>query len=83
MLSRLMRRQDWALTLGRFTMVIYLFNVIAIGVVKAVLLKLGVPWTASGFWIHAPALTAAGLALPILGKQLVLRRIPALDRMTS
>ncbi len=83
MLSPVMQRQDWALTLGRFTMAIYLFNVIAIGVVKAALLKLGVPWTATGFWIHAPALTAAGLALPILGKQLVLRRVPALDRLTD
>jgi fucose 4-O-acetylase-like acetyltransferase len=83
MLSAVMRSQHWALTLGRFTMSIYLFNVIAIGVVKAALLKLGVPWTAPGFWIHAPALTAAGLLLPILGKRLVLRRIPALDRMTD
>jgi fucose 4-O-acetylase-like acetyltransferase len=78
-----MGRQDWALTLGRYTMSIYLFNVIAIGVVKAALLQAGVPWTAAGFWIHAPALTAAGLLLPILGKRLVLRRIPVLDRMTD
>jgi fucose 4-O-acetylase-like acetyltransferase len=83
MRGRLMESQGWALTLGRFSMVIYLFNVIAIGVVKAVLLKAGVPWTADGFWIHAPALTAAGLFLPILGKVLVLRRIPPLDRMTD
>jgi fucose 4-O-acetylase-like acetyltransferase len=78
-----MERQGWALTLGRYSMAIYLFNVIAIGVVKAVLLKAGVPWTADGFWIHAPALTAAGLLLPIAAKVLVLRRIPPLDRMTD
>ncbi len=78
-----MERQGWALTLGGSTIAIYLFNVIAIGVVKAALLKAGVPWTAEGFWIHAPALTAAGLALPILGKVLVLRRLPVLDRMTD
>lgn len=83
MASPAMARQGWALTLGRFTMAIYLFNVIAIGVAKAALLEAGVPWTAEGFWIHAPALTAAGLLLPILGKVLVLRRIPALDRMTD
>lgn len=83
MRAAIMARQDWALTLGRFTMSIYLFNVIAIGVVKAALLKAGVPWTAAGFWIHAPALTAAGLLLPILGKVLVLRHIPPLDRMTD
>jgi peptidoglycan/LPS O-acetylase OafA/YrhL len=73
----------WPLTLGRYTMAIYLFNVIAIGVVKAALIQLGVPWTAVGFWIHAPALALAGVALPILLKRLVLRRAPALDRMTD
>ena len=83
MFMPLMEHQHWALTFGRFTMAIYLFNVIAIGMVKAALLKLGVPWTATGFWVHAPALTAAGLALPILGKVMVLRRIPVLDRMTD
>lgn len=76
-------RQSWMLWLGKRSMAIYLFNVIAIGVVKAVLLKAGVPWTAGGFWIHAPALTAAGIFLPVLAKQLVLRRIPPLDRMTD
>ncbi len=76
-------RQTWPLALGRYTMAIYLFNVIAIGVVKAALLQLGVPWTAAGFWIHAPALTLAGVALPILFKRLVLRRAPAFDRMTD
>lgn len=73
----------WPLALGRYTMAIYLFNVIAIGVVKAALIQLGVPWTAAGFWVHAPALALAGIALPILFKRLVLRRVPALDRMTD
>lgn len=83
MRAPVMAGQSWALFLGRFSMAIYLFNVIAIGVVKAVLIKAGVPWTGAGFWIHAPALTLAGVALPILGKVLVLRRIPPLDRMTD
>ena len=83
MFAPALAQQHWALTLGRYTMAIYLFNVIAIGVVKAVLLEAGVPWTGGGFWIHAPALTAAGVLLPILGKVLVLRRLPALDRMTD
>ena len=76
-------RQGWPLVLGRYTMAIYLFNVIAIGVVKAALIQLGVPWTAAGFWIHAPALALAGIALPILFKRLVLRHAPPLDRMTD
>ena len=83
MLRPTMARQGWPLALGRFTMAIYLFNVIAIGVVKATLIALGVPWNAAGFWIHAPALIVAGVALPILAKVLVLRRIPPLDRMTD
>jgi fucose 4-O-acetylase-like acetyltransferase len=83
MFTPMMERQSWPLTLGRWSMAIYLFNVIAIGVVKAALLKAGVPWTAEGFWIHAPALTLAGVVLPILAKQLVLRRIPLIDRMTD
>ena len=76
-------RQGWALFLGRYTMAIYLFNVIAIGVAKAALLLAGVPWTAAGFRIHAPVLMAAGVVLPILLKRIVLRRVPALDRMTD
>ncbi|WP_270937257.1 acyltransferase family protein [Falsiroseomonas oryzae] len=83
MFAPALQGQRWALALGQFTMSIYLFNVIAIGVVKAVLIRAGVPWTADGFWIHAPALTAAGLVLPILAKVLVLRRMRALDRMTD
>lgn len=83
MLAPVMARQSWPLALGRYTMAIYLFNVIAIGVAKAILLELGVPWTAEGFWIHAPALTLAGLLVPILGKVFVLRHIPALNRMTD
>ena len=79
----LLARQGWPLALGRYTMAIYLFNVIAIGVVKAALIQLGVPWTAAGFWVHAPALALAGVVLPILVKRFVLRRVPALDRMTD
>ncbi len=83
MRAPVMARQSWALFLGRYSMSIYLFNVIAIGVVKAALLKLGVPWTAQGFWIHAPALTVAGVLLPILVKRWVLSRIRPLDRLTD
>ena len=76
-------RLSWPLALGRYTMAIYLFNVIAIGVVKAALIALGVPWTGAGFAIHAPALLLAGIALPVLAKRLVLRRVPVLDRVTD
>ncbi|NGM20467.1 acyltransferase [Roseomonas stagni] len=76
-------RWQWPLVLGQASMVIYLFNTIAIGVAKAALILAGIGWTAAGFWIHIPVLTAAGVILPMLGKRLVLRHIPVLDRMTS
>lgn len=76
-------RLGWPLWFGRYSMVIYLFNTIAIGVAKAVLVALGVGWTAAGFWLHAPVLLAAGLLLPVAFKHLVLARLPALDRLSD
>lgn len=71
------------LFLGRFSMVIYLFNTIAIGLTKAVLLKLGLAWTAEGATLAVPLLLAAGIAGPVLLKRLILRHLPALDRLTD
>ncbi len=76
-------RLRWPLWFGRYSMVIYLFNTIAIGLAKAVLVALGVGWTVAGFWLHAPLLMAAGVFLPIAFKQLVLARLPAVDRLTD
>jgi uncharacterized membrane protein YcfT len=73
----------WPLFLGRYAMAIYLFNTLAIGATKALLILVGIGWTEGAFPIHVAALTAAGLALPILVKALFLRRIPALDRLTD
>jgi fucose 4-O-acetylase-like acetyltransferase len=74
---------DWPLFLGRYAMAIYLFNTLAIGLAKAVLIAAGIGWTSAAFPVHLVALTAAGLAIPILVKALVLRRLPALDRVTD
>jgi hypothetical protein len=74
---------DWPLFLGRYAMAIYLFNTLAIGFAKAVLIAAGIAWTAGAFPVHVVALTAAGLGLPILVKALLLRRLPALDRLTD
>lgn len=74
---------QWPLALGRYSMAIYLFNTIAIGLAKAVLVAAGVPWTAQGFWLHGPLLLAAGLALPVALKAWALRPFPALDRATN
>lgn len=74
---------SWPLFLGRYAMAIYLFNTMAIGFTKAVLIDAGIGWTAREFPIHAVALMAAGVGLPILVKAVLLRRIPALDRLTD
>ena len=78
-----LNRLRWPLWFGRYSMVIYLFNTIAIGLAKAVLVALGVGWTVAGFWLHAPVLMAAGVFLPIAFKQLVLARAPAVNRLTD
>ena len=74
---------DWPLFLGRYAMAIYLFNTLAIGFAKALLILAGVGWTRGAFPVHVVVLTAAGLALPVLAKALLLRRLPALDRLTN
>jgi uncharacterized membrane protein YcfT len=74
---------EWPLFLGRYAMAIYLLNTPAIGLAKALLILAGVGWTSGAFPVHVVALTAAGLALPILVKALLLRRVPTLDRLTD
>jgi fucose 4-O-acetylase-like acetyltransferase len=69
--------------LGRYSMVIYLFNTIAIGLAKAALIMAGLAWTAAGATLASPLLMLAGVLAPVLGKRLVLRRMPAIDRMTD
>jgi fucose 4-O-acetylase-like acetyltransferase len=70
------------LTLGVYTMVIYLLNTPFIGLVKGAMLKV-LPWDGVNFLLYAPVLTAAGIVLPILLKRYLLVRVPALDRMTA
>jgi fucose 4-O-acetylase-like acetyltransferase len=86
-LHGLMRRDAFArwevlLTLGRYSFVIYLLNTIFIGLTKGALLKV-MPWDGRYFLIFVPMLLAAGLIGPILLKELALRRVPLLDRMTD
>lgn len=74
---------DALLFLGRYSMAIYLFNTIAIGLAKAMLIKAGVAWTPMGATLAVPVLMVAGVLAPIAGKVLVLRRVRALDRLTD
>jgi peptidoglycan/LPS O-acetylase OafA/YrhL len=71
------------LFLGRYSMAIYLFNTIAIGLAKAALIMAGVAWTAAGATAAVPVLMAAGILVPIAVKRLLLRRMPFLDRLTD
>ncbi|TDH64480.1 acyltransferase [Dankookia rubra] len=76
-------RLGWPVTLGRYAMVIYLFNTLAIGAAKAGLIRLGIAYTAANFPLHLATAMVAGVFLPLLVKQLVLRRAPLLDRLTD
>ncbi len=69
-------------TLGRNSLMIYLFNTIFIGLAKGLLL-LVTGWNGARFLPVAAVLMSAGLIGPILLKRKVLRAIPALDRMTE
>lgn len=69
-------------TLGRYSLMIYLFNTIFIGLAKGALL-LATSWNGAHFVGFTVALMASGLLGPILLKRAVLRSIPPLDRMTG
>lgn len=70
------------LTLGGYSLVIYLLNTLAIGGAKAVMSRF-LSWDGTGFLLFAPVLFAAGVLVPILVKRYVFRRVPFLDRITS
>jgi fucose 4-O-acetylase-like acetyltransferase len=70
------------LTLGVYSLVIYLLNTPFIGLVKGAMLKV-LPWDGANFLLYAVVLTAAGTVLPILLKRHLLDRVPALRRMTE
>jgi hypothetical protein len=76
-------RWHWPLALGRYAMAIYLFNTLAIGAAKAVLIAGGIPWTETWFLLHITVAMVAGLAVPVLLKAVVLRRVPVVDRLTD
>lgn len=73
----------WPLFLGHYAMAIYLFNTLAIGGGKAVLLRLGFGWDVAHFPLHLAVALVLGLAGPVLLKRLVLVRVKRLDRLTA
>ncbi|MDO9709709.1 acyltransferase family protein [Paracraurococcus lichenis] len=76
-------RWDWPIRLGRYAMVVYLFNTMAIGAAKALLIAVGIGYTAANFPLHLALAMAAGVGVPILLKEFLFRRVRALDRMTD
>lgn len=69
-------------TLGLYSFVIYLLNTPFIGLVKGLGLKL-LPWDGPNFLLYAPVLLLAGIIGPIVVREHLFRRVPALYRMTS
>jgi peptidoglycan/LPS O-acetylase OafA/YrhL len=73
--------RDWTLYLGRWSYSIYLFNTLAIGLAKALLLKV-FPWTSATIPFFAVVLTAVGVLVPCLLGSLVLRRFSVTRNLT-
>ena len=69
-------------TLGRYSLMIYLFNTIFIGLAKGLMLHVE-SWNGPHFLLFAWVLTAAGVLGPLALKRYGLRAVPALDRLTD
>jgi fucose 4-O-acetylase-like acetyltransferase len=67
--------------LGRYTLSIYLFHLIAAGLIKGLLLKF-VSLEGYAFLYASVLMFLGGLCLPIILKKYLLVRIPILDRIT-
>lgn len=78
----LLQRSKMLDIFGRYSFSIYLFNTIAIGLAKGIMLRV-MSWDGPNFLIFLPVLLVAGLIGPILVKMLILRRIGYLDKITD
>ena len=70
------------LLLGRYSLMIYLFNTMFIGLAKGLMLRAW-SWNGDHFMLFALVLMTAGIAGPVLLKRHGLKRLPALDRLTD
>lgn len=68
--------------LAKYTFVIYLLNTLAIGLVKAVILKFH-SWDGDAFFYICPILLLAGIFIPVLVKLTFFSRFPYLSRITD
>lgn len=67
---------------GRYSFVIYLFNTIFIGLVKAIGFKV-VSWNGAAFLLFFPLMFMAGQFLPIVLKKQIFSRLPWFDKITD
>jgi fucose 4-O-acetylase-like acetyltransferase len=74
-------RSGALLWIGTYSFAIYLFNTLAIGLSKGLLLKV-MPWDGTNFLIFFPLLFLSGLIGPILLKRTLLDRVPLLALLT-
>jgi fucose 4-O-acetylase-like acetyltransferase len=74
-------RSDALLWFGKYSFAIYLFNTLAIGLSKGLLLKV-MPWDGMNFLAFFPILFLSGLMGPILLKRTLLDQVPLLGRLT-
>lgn len=72
---------DALLWFGKYSFAIYLFNTLAIGLSKGVLLKV-VPWDGTNFLVFFPILLMSGLVGPVLLKRILFDQVPWLGRLT-
>lgn len=76
-----MQQTAWLKTLGRYTLTIYLFNTVCIGLAKLVV-QSTTGWDGPMFVPAFIVLAATGTLVPIFLKRRVFSRIPWLDRIT-
>lgn len=80
--SRIFEKSRFLAALGNYSFVIYLLNTPVMGVEKGLLLK-WIPWDGPGFLLHATAMLAGGLYIPVLVKRALFRHWPYIDRLTN
>jgi fucose 4-O-acetylase-like acetyltransferase len=68
------------LFIGKYSLTIYLFNVLAIGFLKAIMFKWH-SWDNLYFLIYLPILLAGGIVLPILSYKFIFSHIPILNKI--
>ncbi len=80
LIKYVIKENKFLLFIGKYSLTIYLFNVIVIGILKALMFKWHC-WDGSYFLVFLPVLLTGGVFLPILSYKLVFSRIPVLNKI--